>query len=40
MNSELSVGLWILNTKNDHTVVVVDHYVHEPENFSPICKGD
>lgn len=42
MSNKLSVRLWILKSKNDHTVVVVDHYmyVNEPENVSPICKGD
>lgn len=40
IRSELSVGLWILKTKNDHPEPVVDHYVNEAENFSFICKGD
>lgn len=42
MSNKLLVRLWILKSKNDYIVVVVDYYmyVNELENFSFICKGD
>lgn len=42
MSNKLLVRLWILKSKNDYIVVVVDYYmyVNELEYFSFICKGD
>lgn len=44
ISNKFLVRLWILKSKNDYIVVVVDYYmymyVNELENFSFICKGD